>query len=34
LNYLRHEDYEALRTVAPFLTPDREPGSFYMQKVA
>jgi predicted O-methyltransferase YrrM len=33
LNYLRHEDYDALLAVAPFLTPDREPASFYMQKV-
>jgi len=34
LNFLHHHDYEALRRVAPFLTPEREPGSFYIQKVA
>jgi hypothetical protein len=34
LNYLHHHHYEALLAVAPHLTPDREPGSFYMQKVA
>ena len=32
LNYLRHHHYESLRAAAPFLTPEREPGSFYMQK--
>jgi len=32
LNYLRHHHYESLKTAAPFLTPEREPGSFYMQK--
>jgi hypothetical protein len=34
LNYLRHHHYEALQSVAPFLTPDREPGSFYLQRRA
>ncbi len=34
LNLLAHHDYEALQKVCPFLTPDREPGSFYIQKVA
>ena len=34
LNYLHHNHYEKLKLVAPFLTPDREPGSFYIQKVA
>ena len=33
LNYLHHNHYEALKVAAPFLTPDREPGSFYIQKV-
>ena len=33
LNYLHHRHYEKLRKVAPFLTPEREPGSFYIQKV-
>jgi hypothetical protein len=32
LNLLRHRHFERLREVAPFLTPDREPGSFYIQK--
>ena len=34
LNYLRHHEYEKLKSVAPFLKPTREPGSFYMQKIA
>jgi len=34
LNYLQHHHYEDLKFVAPFLTPDREPGSFYIQKTA
>ncbi|GMU96910.1 MAG: hypothetical protein AMXMBFR50_24250 [Ignavibacterium album] len=34
LNYLHHNHYEKLRRVAPFLTPEREPGSFYIQKIA
>ena len=34
LNYLHHSHYEELKKVCPFLTPDREPGSFYMQKIA
>jgi predicted O-methyltransferase YrrM len=33
LNLLRHRYFDALRRVCPYLTPDREPGSFYMQKV-
>lgn len=33
LNYLKHNYYERLKSVAPFLTPEREPGSFYMQKI-
>lgn len=32
LNYLHHNHYEKLASVAPFLTPEREPGSFYIQK--
>ena len=32
LNYLRHRHYESLKAVAPFLTEEREPGSFYIQK--
>jgi hypothetical protein len=34
LNLLKHRHYEALRAACPHLTPDREPGSFYMRKVA
>jgi hypothetical protein len=34
LNYLQHHHYEQLAAVAPHLTPDREPGSFYLQKLA
>lgn len=34
LNYLHHNHYEKLRSVAPFLTPLRSPGSFYLQKTA
>lgn len=34
LNFLRHNHYDELKSVAPFLTPDREPGSFYIQKTA
>ena len=32
LNLLHHKYYDKLKAVAPFLTPDREPGSFYIQK--
>lgn len=32
LNYLHHNCYEKLKSIAPFLTPKREPGSFYIQK--
>lgn len=34
LNYLHHNHYDALKRVARFLSPDREPGSFYMRKIA
>lgn len=34
LNYLHHHHYEQLKLVAPFLTPEREPGSFYIQKIS
>jgi predicted O-methyltransferase YrrM len=33
LNYLRHNHYDRLKAVAPYMTPDREPGSFYIQKM-
>lgn len=32
LNYLHHHHYEKLKAQCPFLTPEREPGSFYIQK--
>jgi hypothetical protein len=34
LNYLHHHYYEQLKSVAPFLATEREPGSFYIQKIA
>jgi Methyltransferase domain len=32
LNLLKHRHFEALQRVCPYLTQDREPGSFYMRK--
>ncbi|WP_417430170.1 class I SAM-dependent methyltransferase [Kiloniella sp.] len=34
LNYLHHNSYEELHGVCPYLVPEREPGSFYIQKVS
>ena len=34
LNYLHHNHYKEFKSVAPFLKPEREPGSFYIQKIA
>jgi len=34
LNYLHRYHYRELKSVCPFLTPETEPGSFYIQKVA
>jgi hypothetical protein len=34
LNFLHHNHYEKFKLVAPFLSPEREPGSFYIQKIA
>ena len=34
LNYLHHSYFKEIKRVCPFLTPDKEPGSFYIQKVA
>ena len=34
VNYLHHHHYEKLKSVAPLLSPKREPGSFYIQKIA
>ncbi len=33
VNYLKHNAFEELKKVCPFLTAEREPGSFYIQKV-
>jgi hypothetical protein len=33
LNDLKHHHYDRLQAVAPFLRQEREPGSFYMQKI-
>ena len=33
LNYLHHEHYSDLAEVCPFLSPEREPGSFYIRRV-
>ena len=33
LNYLHHNHYEKLQPVAPYLSRDREPGSFYIQRI-
>lgn len=33
LNYLHHRYPDELKTVCPFLTPDREPGSFYIRRL-
>ena len=34
LNYLHHNHYQHLKEKCPFLMQDREPGSFYIQKIA
>jgi hypothetical protein len=34
VNLLAHDHFERLRRATPFLTPDTEPGSFYIQKIA
>lgn len=34
LNFLHHHYYERLKGAAPFLSPEREPGSSYIQKIA
>jgi predicted O-methyltransferase YrrM len=33
LNLLRHAHFEELQSVCPYLTRDREPGSFYIQRI-
>lgn len=32
LNYLHHGFYDRLKAVCPFLTPEHEPGSFYLER--
>lgn len=34
LNYLSHHHFDRLKCVAPSLLPGKEPGSFYIQRVA
>jgi predicted O-methyltransferase YrrM len=34
VNWLKHRHFAALKERCPFLTPDREPGSFYMERVS
>ena len=34
LNYLHHNHFQHLKQACPFLTGNREPGSFYIQKIA
>jgi hypothetical protein len=31
LNYLKHRHFDRLNEVSPYLTEDREPGSFYIK---
>lgn len=31
LNFLKHHHYDKLSNVCPYLTPEREPGSFYIR---
>ena len=33
LNFLRHNHFSELKRVAPYITSDREPGSFYLRKL-
>lgn len=33
LNFLHYNHYEEFKSVAPFLSPEREPGSFYIKKI-
>ena len=31
LNYLKHHHYDRLKIICPYLSPEREPGSFYIR---
>lgn len=33
VNFLRHEYFDQLKAACPFITPDREPTSFYIEKI-
>ena len=33
INMLKHDHFAALQRVCPYLTTDREPGSFYIRRV-
>lgn len=33
INFLRHEHFDQLKAACPFITPDREPTSFYIEKI-
>ena len=33
LNFLKHESFDALKKICPFITKETEPGSFYFKKV-
>ena len=33
LNYLHYNHYDKLKAKCPFLTPNQNPGSFYIQKI-
>jgi hypothetical protein len=32
VNLLKHRHFQALKRACPYLTADREPGSFYLQR--
>jgi hypothetical protein len=34
LNHLQHNHHDSLKAIAPFLTPHREPCSFYIRKIS
>ncbi|MBC8065290.1 MAG: class I SAM-dependent methyltransferase [Chlorobia bacterium] len=34
VNYLKHNHYAELKRTCPHLTPEREPGSFYIQRIS
>jgi hypothetical protein len=33
VNLLKHRHFDQLRRVCPYLSADREPGSFYIQRI-